>query len=346
MTSPWKQHKVLFVHNDNPKDPLSSFFLHDIDILQQYYEVEVLSLYPYKHGHLDALASPAVWKAVMRNDAVFGWFGSSAPVVMMASLLRKPSVIVAGGADVVYVPEIDYGLNPARKIAYTVYRLGYRLARRVLLFSESSKQDYLRLPGSDPERAQRLYLGVDSDHFHPSGEKRPQVLTISYIAESVIRRKGILTLLNAARLTPEIPYRIAGLVLDREEEQKLIAFAPPNVAFLGYLSDEQLLREMQSSKVYAQLSYHEGFGMAVAEAMACGCLPVVTNRGSLPEVAGDAGYYVPVDDAAAAAAAFRAAIAEGDATKGDQARQRIMDLFRPSDREFGIHAVMEEVFLS
>jgi len=339
-----RKRKVLFVHNDNPAGPLSSFFLQDIDILRKEHDIEVLSLYPYKHGHLDALLSPAAWRSVMRCDAVFGWFGSSAPVVMMAALLRKPSIIVAGGADVVYVPEIDYGLNPARTIAYTVFRLGYRLARRVLLFSESSRQDYLRLPGIRPEKAQTLYLGVDTDHFRPAGEKRPQVLTISYIAEGVLLRKGILTLLSAARLTPEIPYRIAGLVLDQGAVQKLVASAPPNVTFLGYLNDEQLLAELQSSKVYAQLSYHEGFGMAVAEAMSCGCLPVVTNRGSLPEVVGDNGYYVPVNDPASAAEAFRTAIAAPGEPVGGQARQRIIERFRPSDRERGIRTVMEEVF--
>ena len=44
-------------------------------------------------------------------------------------------------------------------------------------------------------------------------------------------------------------------------------------------------------------SFEEGFGLPVLEAMACGVPVVVSNRGSLPEVAGDAASPVDPDDA-------------------------------------------------
>jgi glycosyltransferase involved in cell wall biosynthesis len=334
--------RILFVHDDDPKRPISSFFLQDIALLQNFYEVEVLSLYPYRYRHLGALFDLRVWNAIARNDLLFGWFGSCAPAALIATLMRRPTIIIAGGADVVFVPEIDYGLNPRRRLAYHLYRLGFRIARRVLLFSESSRQDYLRLPGIRPERAETLYLGVDTDHFRPVGEKRPQVLTISYMTEANLRRKGIQTFLEAARLTPEIDYRIAGMILDQASAKKIIETSPRNVTFLGFLDDAGLLQELQRSKVYAQLSYHEGFGMAVAEAMACECVPVVTDRGSLPEVAGDTGLYVQAGDPASAADAFRKAVA-APVTQGQEARQRIIRLFRPEARARALHQAVEEV---
>ena len=46
------------------------------------------------------------------------------------------------------------------------------------------------------------------------------------------------------------------------------------------------------ASVYVQASWHEGFGMAVAEAMLAGCVPVVRDAGAMPEVVGDAGVLI------------------------------------------------------
>ena len=43
MTKPTTRSRLLFVHDDNPQHPLSSFFAQDLEILERRYDVEVLS---------------------------------------------------------------------------------------------------------------------------------------------------------------------------------------------------------------------------------------------------------------------------------------------------------------
>lgn len=57
-------------------------------------------------------------------------------------------------------------------------------------------------------------------------------------------------------------------------------------------------------------SFYEGFGLPALEAMACGTVPIVSDRGSLPEVVGDVGLQVNPDDTAAIAQAINHALSD------------------------------------
>jgi glycosyltransferase involved in cell wall biosynthesis len=71
---------------------------------------------------------------------------------------------------------------------------------------------------------------------------------------------------------------------------------PPNVTWLGDVSDEQLAAQYRGARCLVYASLYEGFGLPVAEALACGCA-VVTSRGTpMQEIAGpDATYVDPAD---------------------------------------------------
>jgi glycosyltransferase involved in cell wall biosynthesis len=70
----------------------------------------------------------------------------------------------------------------------------------------------------------------------------------------------------------------------------------PNVQALGRLSDQALAALLQGSLCLAFPSLTEGFGLPPLEAMAIGCPVVVSDRGSLPEICGDAALYVSPSD--------------------------------------------------
>ncbi|MDX2190396.1 MAG: glycosyltransferase family 1 protein [Bacteroidota bacterium] len=65
-----------------------------------------------------------------------------------------------------------------------------------------------------------------------------------------------------------------------------------DIIFTGYVSDEDLKSYYRCAKVFLYPSLEEGFGIPPLEAMANGCVVLTSHTSSLPEVCGDAAYYV------------------------------------------------------
>jgi glycosyltransferase involved in cell wall biosynthesis len=70
------------------------------------------------------------------------------------------------------------------------------------------------------------------------------------------------------------------------------------VLVLGHVIQEDLYFIYSLAKIFCYLSYDEGFGLPPLEAMASGVPVVIANTGSLPEVCGQAGTLVDIDNPA------------------------------------------------
>jgi glycosyltransferase involved in cell wall biosynthesis len=82
---------------------------------------------------------------------------------------------------------------------------------------------------------------------------------------------------------------------------------PREVTWLGEVSDEELAALYRGARCLVYASLYEGFGIPVAEALACGC-PVVTSAGSpMAELAGDEATYVDPEDVESIRAGIAAA---------------------------------------
>ena len=65
-----------------------------------------------------------------------------------------------------------------------------------------------------------------------------------------------------------------------------------NITFKSNVSDGELVKMYNASKLFLFPSYYEGFGLPPLEAMACGVPVITSNVSSMPEVCGDAALFV------------------------------------------------------
>lgn len=163
-----------------------------------------------------------------------------------------------------------------------------------------------------------------------------------------IHRKGLDILLDAwqevARARPERDLQLLLVGTGASAGQLRARLAAPafrNVRWIDdYVLDRDRLRRcLAAADVYAFSSRHEGFPVALVEAMAMGLPAAATAAPGVPDILGDeAGLIVPVGAAAALAEALGRLMdhpAEGQAM-GRRARQR-------AERHFGLDAVGEQL---
>ncbi len=147
------------------------------------------------------------------------------------------------------------------------------------------------------ERTSHCALSVDTKTYQVGSQKRDdsyRILNVSWQRQSNMRRKMIPELLQAfALFTREAPNArlcLAGKPEDGTPILQRLACelgVSSLVDFPGELSLERKIAAMQQCSLYAQVSHFEGFGVAIAEAMACGAPVLVSNKGAIPEVVGD-----------------------------------------------------------
>jgi glycosyltransferase involved in cell wall biosynthesis len=326
--------RVLFVHSRK-----ASFVAIDRAILAERYEVDDL----YQPGRVPNPLT--VVKGVLDADVVFGWFASWHTFfpITLAWLLRKPSVLVIGGFDTANMPEIGYGHQRGglRRLAS---RWIMRRARRLITNSNYSLGEIARNTPFPPTGVTVVHHGVPDPFGELPTEKRREALTVGAIDRTTLIQKGQLPFVKAAAELPDVSFVFAGKWLD-DSVDELRAAAPGNVEFTGWLSDAELQERYRRAAVYVQASRHEGFGLAVAEAMLAGCVPVVMNATAMPEVVGDAGVLIESQRPADVAAGIRRALELGpDAAR--RARGRVLTRFPMERRREGIHAVVGEALQS
>jgi glycosyltransferase involved in cell wall biosynthesis len=135
-------------------------------------------------------------------------------------------------------------------------------------------------------------------------------LDVLYVGRLIDEKRVDLLLDALARLAQSLPGIRCGIVGDGPERIKLERCAAQlgvagRITFFGVVPDATVFALMKAAKVLVQPSEREGFGMTVAEAQACGAVPIVV-RGAFtaaPDLIRDGDDGLVVAPAAGAIAA-------------------------------------------
>lgn len=191
-----------------------------------------------------------------------------------------------------------------RSYAKSLMRIAIQRSKTILTVSEYTKKDILQcFPKTDPSKIIVTYEAASSYFKKIEGQTRLNDLKNKLMLEkpfvlsvgSLKTHKNIPTLLSAMKLLHESGKIDAELLIvgrkDSKDDSLLrqIQAAGNGVRYLGELEDESLLSLYNLCEVFVLPSLREGFGLPVLEAMSCGAPVIVSDRTSLPEIAGDAG---------------------------------------------------------
>jgi alpha-1,6-mannosyltransferase len=154
-------------------------------------------------------------------------------------------------------------------------------------------------------------MGVDVAVFRPSDVKRDRegVLIVG-VGRLSFEKRWDVVLEAFARVRGARADRRVSLILygDGPERRRLEAKAPPGVVFAGFERDRaRLANALANADVLVHGCPYETFGLAVAEAVACGLPVVVPDRGGAGESADEscAEFYASLDSESCAAAIER-----------------------------------------
>lgn len=174
---------------------------------------------------------------------------------------------------------------------------------KIIAISQATKKDILRHYQYKAENIIVSYPSYDIENFFPKKDQKvldkydikvPYILFLSSLkpnknveglikAFSMISNKHNLILVIAGKKGWQYD-AIFSLVKELQITDRVI--------FTGFVEEHEAPILMSMAKAFVLPSFHEGFGIPVLEAMACGTPVVTSNIASLPEVGGNAAVYI------------------------------------------------------
>lgn len=176
---------------------------------------------------------------------------------------------------------------------YSVMEIvGLRLANRIVLLDELTREDFLRTKPRNAAKTVLGWSGVDLEMFVPSSREAaraalgiPEEPTIAFVGR-LAPEKNLSLLVDSCRMIPDAQLIIAG---DGPARTMLRSSSRtrPNLFLLGPVDHAKVADVMNAADVLALPSQREALPVVILEALACGTPVVATRVGAVSELIQD-----------------------------------------------------------
>ena len=249
---------------------------------------------------------------IMFFPAVYSWF----PIPR-----RLPTMLTVYDAIAEHYPKLIFPGWRSRLFWTVKVKCAIWASQRILTISNAAKEEIVEYIGADPEMIDiasaapnpEFQQTKDKEHIFAARERArlPAEAPIIVFVGGLAPHKNLHGLLDGfekslgaghlqdVHLALIGDFKGGGFFSNYESLYDRVQASPnltSRVHFSGYVSDADLIALYSTALAVAMPSYSEGFGLPAIEAMACSAPVLSSDRGSLPEVVGDAGiYFDPFD---------------------------------------------------
>lgn len=280
-----KPEKLLLIYTH-----YSSFVATDEQILSSHFQVTTYRFKPARGAFAAVLALIRQFFFLALNirkfDLLYVWFADQHSLlpVLFARLTGRHCFLVIGGYDVCRIETLNYGVFCSKARGFAAIN-SMKMSTLNLAVS-----NYVARKVKALSRRNNLDTVYNCVNLTPPGwidpANRALVLTVAFVdSERTFLLKGLDTFIETARLLPDLPFTIIGF--DENKLSTLRRTFPGNISIVASIPHEQLPDYYRKTKIYCQLSRVESFGIALAESILYGCLPLVTREGGMPEIVSD-----------------------------------------------------------
>jgi len=242
-------------------------------------------------------------------------------VVSYFNTKKIPYIITSHGSDVpMYNPD---RFTLQHKLLNPLWRKVIKSAEYVVTPTHYLKD--LILKSCNYDRIKVIPNCIDHENFIPKNKER-KVLVVSRL----LKRKGIQYVIEAMKVIQDYELIVCGDGPYKRQLQKQInELNVKNIHLLGYVSEERLKYEYETSSIFVLPSSAENFPIVLLEAMSSGCAIITANTTGCPEVVGDTALLVRAHNTNDIKKSLLTLINDENLIKrlGENARQRVIDNF-------------------